>query len=364
MTHNFSNINSSTHYVSVEILNMTNTTKYNWFEIMTNSTNSIRVYYCNSSYNFASALPGSSNCVNFFTLTTPTGYNHTHTSNSAHQFVPFAINTTTGQLNGIEVTPKSYFVIRGLQTVRYYYIDAVSRVDAMKVSTNNGASWTNLPKTVDAHVHQYDGTDRIYYYVCANDTFANTNCSSLRSDLTDLLGIPPTVSVSNPTNTTFTSSPVYINYTALSPNGYLITKYSIYLLDTDYNTVYTISSDNGVNLGFEFNPTLVSNGDYIVKVNALDNQSQTGSGYSEVFTINNPSTPSTTTTTGGASSSSDGWVSVTQLTNATSTNTTLYSIDVQYDKEWVLNKENVISDYTKANWLQKVQEIDMRLPYA
>jgi hypothetical protein len=63
----------------------------------------------------------------------------------------------------------------GVHDYDVYYIDDISRTDAIQTSTNRGGAWTNFSGTVDAHLHQYDGSEKFYYYVCANDTSNNQN---------------------------------------------------------------------------------------------------------------------------------------------------------------------------------------------
>jgi hypothetical protein len=276
-------------YYKIEFLNISNTSTYGIFEIMANSSasaNPLRIYYCNSSYSSGN-VNGSSNCVMFNTLTGRTTFNHTHTAYSSHQVIPFAINYTTQTLNGIKVTEKSYFIIGGATNWQIWNIHNTSRTGAIAKSTNTGGAWTNQIFTIDSNIHQYNATDTFYYYVCANDTNNNENCTSIRSDLMQLAGLPPTApSISSPTNKSYSSS-ISINYSeAQSPNSYNITYYNISLLNTDYTLNKTISTNNSINLNYTWDSS-ATNGQFILRVEATDNMSQNSTAYSEVFTVDN-----------------------------------------------------------------------------
>jgi hypothetical protein len=290
--HTLQTLTSASDYASIELLNVSNSTQYSFFEIMANRTTgatALRYYYCNSSYNFgvSNAPELNSNCYLFYSDTDGT-YNHTHTQYSSHKIAPFPINITTGSIGGIKITPVSYFMIRGASNWQYYYINNTSRTNAIRTTNNNAVSWTGQNYTIDAHLHQFSGNNTLWYYVCTNDGFGNSVCSSLRNDLLDLAGLPPSApNVYNPF-TAFYHSNFAINYTqSVSPNAYAVNYYNITLLNLNFSYNMTIISNNSNNLGYVFNSSLAGDGFYIIKVTACDNNSQCSSGFSNYFEIDN-----------------------------------------------------------------------------
>jgi hypothetical protein len=292
--HSSTGLTSASTLLKIQLLNVSNTTQYGFFEVMANQsggTADLRVYYCNSSYSTGSPA-ASTSCTLFYTFLDNSPYNHTHTNYSSHLVAPFAINTTNGTINGVKVTSTSYFVLRpttGTGTWNVYYISNVSRTNAIQSSANTGSSWSNFSGTVDSHLHQYEGNYTLWYYACANDSVWNSNCSSVSQDLLGLAGLPPTPPyVYSPENATYGAS-IPINYTAaVSPNGYPISYYNISLLNADGSFNRTIISNNSVNLNYAWDASGVLSGTYIVRVQACDNLSQCSYGYSELFTIGCP----------------------------------------------------------------------------
>ena len=290
--HQAYDLDKANDYIKVRLFNVSNITQYNYLSIMANttSTTSMRIYYCNSSY--TSGKPHTSPyCVNFFNLYNNYNYNVSN-NQSFHYLVPFAVNNTTGETEGdIKITPTSYFLFRGnigTDTWKVWYITNVSREDTVQISTNGGTSWSNFAGTVDMHLHQYYGTDKFWYYACANATDGTTNCTSERQDLIDLYGLPPTSPhVYSPTEGVY-SGLITINYTeSISPNSYPIVKYNITLVDLNESYVQTITSDNGLNLSYVWDSTEAPDGQYYIRVYAYDNQGQFSYGLSENITIDN-----------------------------------------------------------------------------
>lgn len=286
-------LNNANSFVAVELINVSNQTEYNFYEIMSNSTGIQRAYYCNDSYTFTKSPSISPNCVNYYNLPANQAYNHIHNDNSSHQMFPFLINTTLGQIGSVKVTSKSYFLIRGnnpaSQVLNYYSVNNTVRLGATKVTTNDGTSWTNQTFTVDAHIHQYTSTTTFYYYVCANDTLGNGICSSLRSDMMDLGGLAPyPATIITPVRYGNYSSQIIINYTeAESPNNYSISKYNITLVYENNTEVGIITSDNGLNLNYTYDSSAIANGLYRVAVTAYDSNNLSSTAYSGPFNIDN-----------------------------------------------------------------------------
>jgi endo-1,4-beta-mannosidase len=293
MPHNLQQLTAVNEYVSTEFLNVTTTTQYNFFEIMSNSTASQRLYYCNSTYDFATNTPAtSSRCSQISTIPANQPYNHTHTNYSKHQVVTFFINTTTGTTTGgVKVTPTSYFILRGnsgtANVVNYYTISQNARLGAIK-TTSNGNTWVNQTYTTDAHLHQFSGNSSLYYYVCANDTSNNSQCSSIRTDLYELAGLPPTTPrISSPVNSTYSGN-VSINYSAsFSPNGYDINNYNITLWNAVGTFNKTINATNGVNLGFIWDSSSTVSGAFYIEVRVNDSFNQQSFEQSAIFSLNN-----------------------------------------------------------------------------
>jgi hypothetical protein len=293
-TKNLNTLTSANQYVSIELLNVTNTTTYNFFEIMSNSTSVQRMYYCNSSYIFNSDATVSVNCASMGTLPANNPYNHTHAPNSQHQVVVMAFNITTGTFNNVKVSPNSYFLLRGNvgagNAVNYYSISNLSRTGAMRTTNNGGITWTNQTYTVDAHLHQFSGNSSIYYYINASDTSNYITTSATRQDLLELGGLPPSAGdVYSPIATSYNNL-VSINYTPwISPNSYPISFYNISLFNSGYTFNKTLVSNNSLNLGYVWNTTTTSEGNYTIEVKGCDNISQCSVSYSEIFILDRTS---------------------------------------------------------------------------
>ena len=295
ITHLAYDLDSKKEYIKTRFFNVSNQKNYSFLEIyvenQTANSNALRIYYCNSSY---SGDPvGNVNCINFYNLEASTPFNHSHTENSVHYAIPFTMNLSTGEIGNIYVTNTSYFLFRGLTSLdawNIYYITNISRPDTIQISTNNGGAWSNFSGTTDVHLHQYDGSDAFWYYVCANDTLENENCAegTVRYDLIDLAGIPPIApEVYNPIPA-FYSGNITINYTAsLSPNSYPISFYNISLVDLNETYNMTIKSNNSLNLSYIWDSTNAVDGEYYIRVEVCDNQEQCSFGYSENITLDN-----------------------------------------------------------------------------
>jgi len=290
--HSVNTLSGSNNYVWIELLNVSNTKNYSFFEVMANSTavaGNLRVYYCNSSYSTGNPVL-SSNCIQFNTLSATQTFNHVHTTNSAHQIISMPINIASGSIGSVRVTSTSYFLLRGTFGTWYVYnIANTSRTNAIKTTANNGNAWTSQTYTVDSHLHQFDGSDAFRYYVCANDTSGNTNCSSERSDIFDYANLPPSAPVIiNPQQGNYSGN-ITINYTAaVSPNAYAISFYNITLYNaTDETLVTTIRTNNSNNLSYIWNSAGVGDWNYTIHVKACDINGYCSIGMSEELVIEN-----------------------------------------------------------------------------
>jgi hypothetical protein len=299
----------------IEFLNISNTTQYNVFEFMANSStfaSSLFVFYCNSSYT-SGTVATNANCIQFGAIAGTPNFNITNPllNSSKYQSIALTINTTSGKAsNSVQVTPTSYLVLDksggGGIPWNFYEVPVGSRATTSQTSGNNGATWASQTYTFDAHFHQYQGTDTFYYYAYANDTSGNNNISALRSDLLQQAGMSPSVPhVSIPANQSYAGT-INISYiAAISPNGYAISFYNITLANPDESYNKTIANNNSLNLSYLWNTSGTTDGSYFVKVVATDNTSQTSFDLSDDFTIDNTNPTAVLTCTPSDVSSGD-----------------------------------------------------------
>lgn len=284
------NLNINSYYVKIRLFNMTNYKNYSIFEIyatnQTYNTGSLRIYYCNYSYTSGNPIV-SNNCIDFYNLPSTAIFNHTHTAYSKHHTIPFPISSS-GKIGNIYVSNTSYFLVRGtaLGGWNITYITNISRPDTIQTTTNSGNTWSNFAGTIDAHIHQYDGSETFWYYVCASDIYENKNCSNTRYDLINFSGLKPSAPfVYYPTYGSYINF-ININYTAAqSPNGYAIAYYNISLVYVNETFHSIIKSNNSLNLSYYWNSSTVSDGEYMIRVEACDVLNQCSFGYSEIFII-------------------------------------------------------------------------------
>lgn len=269
------------HAVEIEILNVSNSSEYGFFEVMVEKEHSWTsvgdVIYCNSSYIDGYFL-ADDNCAEFASLNA-NDYSHSHANYSKHVVIPFSVNTTTGKIGNVKVTSESSFIIRASGPYGWvvHYIKTKTRTNASRTTTGAGTSWTELNGTFDAHLHQYDGTDQLFYYACASDNSGNENCTndSIITELYTLGGLPPTgMNIFSPTINSSHNGNITINYTkASSPNAYNITSYNISYGYTNGTRVGQIVN-NSLDLSYIWNTSSITEGEYFIVVEACDNMSQ------------------------------------------------------------------------------------------
>jgi hypothetical protein len=269
-------------YVKIRLFNVSSIKRYSIFEVMANDSSALTtlgIFYCNDSY--STGDPDlSANCVKFYDLLGNVPYNHTHSIYSSHMLIPFAIDNVTGLVNGLVMaTPTSYFLLRGNTSAwNAYYI--ANDTNSAQTTIDNGTTWLNMTGTIDAHLHQYDGTDSLWYYAYACDTSENCVNSSLRQDLLQTGGLPPTVP-----DLLFPLAGIYlvgavipIQYTpAVSPNAYDIASYNISLLNPDHSLIKTLIANNSPSLSYTWQ---MEKGDFIISITACDTIGQCSTGYS------------------------------------------------------------------------------------
>ena len=279
--------------ILTELLNMTNRT-YTFLEGMfrsnTLSAGPLNIYYCNSSYDLSSNILTNNNCALASTLNPTTVYNHTHNNGTTgHQIVTLPINALINKLASITITSRSYFIFSSntstiINNWLIYNVNTPPRLGSTRKSSDNGLSYTNSSYVIDTHVHQFSDQDTtLYYYGCANYTSTGVQvCDSLRSDLFQLAGLPP----SNPAillpYTGNYSKTILAYWTdSTSPNDYPIT----YKLSLVGNSKYNISTSSST---YNLNTSLYPDGLYYLSVFANDSQGQiSDSSNTSIFRIDN-----------------------------------------------------------------------------
>jgi parallel beta-helix repeat protein len=204
-----------------------------------------------------------------------------------------AVNLTTGMTGNVKVTSTSWFIVRGNAGIpNAVKVDAIAnraRVGAVRTSTTSGSIWVNQTYTTDLHLHQYNGSQTFSYFACANDTAPGTaaeTCSEVKTDLLQHAGMAPQVTITEPLSQYYDRY-VPMNYSALSPNGYNISNYTLNL----YNATTLVLMQQ---LNFSSSPLYhsyywdASNntaGEYVIGVQACDLLGQCAFSYSENFSV-------------------------------------------------------------------------------
>jgi hypothetical protein len=306
VTHSIGTLTNANQFIKLTLLNVSPASQYGFFEVMAKRTagaGSMPVYYCNSTY--ATGQPSNSvNCAQIGTIAATADYNHTHGSNSSHMVIPFGINTTAGTINGIKITANSTFILRGStgSTWGYSYIANISRANTVQTSGNNGNTWANFAGTLDAHLHQYNGSTSVCYKVEFYDLLGNGANSTETCDTLDFTPLAPTApSVTSPTEGQIArrGDVVAIAYAeSSSPNGDALAFYNITLVDASFAYVSTIYTNNSLNLAYNWDTDAISPDEYRVAVKATDNKSYSTTGYSRLFTIAGNATITATISSG------------------------------------------------------------------
>lgn len=277
-------------YFKVEIYNLSPTKNYTIIEVMvenvTGLSNSLRMYYCNSSY--ISGNPAVSDfCDNFYNLEASQGFNHSHGQYSSHIVAP--LNIFDGMVGTVGATDISYFLMRGrpVNSWNISYISNDSRVNDSMFSDDSGSTWTDIPGTADFHIHQFDLTSKFWHFIGSCDTLGYCANTTIRNDTFDLDPLPPSaVSILSPVNGTYNDD-INISYTESIGFNSSFVYYNITLLNLDYSVDSTITGNNSDSLNFTFDSTTVSSGDYRIMVTAIDIYGQTDSTVGEHIIIDN-----------------------------------------------------------------------------
>jgi hypothetical protein len=285
-------VTGTNNFLSVEFLNFSTNTHYNVLEFMMNVTsgaNGMTVYYCNSSYAFSNSPIGNGNCVNIGTQLSTTPYNHTHSQYSSHMIFIVPLNATSGLVNGVRATGKSYFVFRGTSgtTWTMYGVTNIIRKGVERLSTNSGLSWTNQTMTPDSHIHQFYNDSIYYEYSCFNET-ADSNfsvCSSTRADPIDVATLPPSSPIVYSPTAGIYGARININWTAaVSQTNTPIFSYNVTLRNSTGSVKYVVANTSASNLNASVCSKDIANGNYSAYVLVTDTNQDVNFGVSEPFT--------------------------------------------------------------------------------
>lgn len=298
-SHQNQSVGSNNDWVKLDLLNVTKTQRFSFFEIMINTTglNDQPLYTCNESYVAGSPLTDN-NCV-LFAILPPQPYDHRHTVYSAHMLINYPI-TAAGNILGVGITNRMYFLLRGGTGWNFYYVTNITRTNGTQTSVNGGTTWTNFVGTIDAHLHQFGVNDTLNEYACFTDLTGIEACSSIRSQIIGVTSLPPTSpNVYNPVAGDYAkdNSTILINWTESESDINFIVNYTLIYLNGASNTIVTLAPTAR---GYDWNASLIANGSYRVRVTAIDNESLTAFGESDIFNLLANPEPPTPTNTGDA----------------------------------------------------------------
>lgn len=271
--HTTQTLTTSARLVKVEIINVTGE-RYNILEIMANTTTSAKVYICNSSYSTGN-IYSSPFCLEIGTLNSST-YNHSHSSNVAHNVFSFGI--INSKVNNILTYSSTMYVIL-TGSSNYYTVGTNSRTGATQTSVSSGVAWTSETFTPDLHLHTYDSNEYLRYTAVGLVNNTNSTNSSYSSELIDLPPLAPTnPAITNPLDTV--QNTTYLNITWSASNvqtvGVTLTNYTIHLLNSDYTFNKQIAQVGNTTNNYYWNVFAenLSLGTYYVKVIANDSAGQ------------------------------------------------------------------------------------------
>lgn len=305
----------------ISLLNVSPDKQYGFLEIYAEyveGNKPLEFYFCNSSImNNGDCIINpltNNNCTKFYELPTNSNYSHSHSSNSKHFLIPFPV--VNGKINNVGInylnsskarslTPNFFYITtKSNGKWNIFYINKESRYGTSGSPPSyefcrsffNTFAITNLINqptgfnfTPDFHLHQFNNSDSLNYYVCASDTANQETCSANRYDLYELGGIPPTSpNVYLPNLSHYPNDLVQINFTnATSPSNTAISSYVIYIANENGTAITTL---NNTLSGFLWNYTHTGTNTsliYTIKVVAFDYAGLNSSGTSSEFTIGN-----------------------------------------------------------------------------
>jgi len=278
---NTSSVNNITltgtnNFLSDEILNISNVLRYGFYEVNAISSASFSVYYYNSSYNFSGNVNNNPNVVNFCNVNNVNSFNHTHDNGIGDNLCPFNLNAS-GYISNVLVSGGGFLIRGNTNGVTIGTVPNV-RNGSSKVTSNNGASWTNNDYTIVSHLHQHtlSGTRFCHYsgadfYSLGNQTNSTVNCDTLDSSNT-----PPSLPfITNPTQNLIDTRIINITWLPSTPSGAnIISSYNITLRNIDgtlNTTVANLANTTRNYLWNTYDKNLFVNTNYTLRVTAFDN---------------------------------------------------------------------------------------------
>jgi hypothetical protein len=159
------------------------------------------------------------------------------------------INTTTGKIGVMFVTPVMTFLIKSPKNnpnLLVYGITGTARANAFAISTDSGTTWTADDTMIaDAHVHQFDSITTNEYWVEACDLSDPALCANSTKRYVNSTAIPTAPSspiVTSPTATSYQiGDTILTSWEAAIPGeGSVISNYSVHLLNSDDSVNQTI----------------------------------------------------------------------------------------------------------------------------
>jgi hypothetical protein len=245
------------------------------FMAINESTNSLQIYYCNSSYSTSSNPATNNNCVNVANFGTVNGYNHVHDGNkSKHQVVQVNIQNITK-------TQNSSFIFIAGNTInngwKFGYV-LNSSYDNSSFNIGYPTQWDVTPNIFDIHLHQFTASDYLEYYSVYNDTNDTTGTSATFKDYMNITPQAPSTSIfySPLCNEQYTISStnnaiVLFNWSIASDFYNLAILYNLSIIkENSLSRIILNSSINGTTYSYNVNTSVLTNGNYEARIQACN----------------------------------------------------------------------------------------------
>lgn len=244
-------LTSQAQYLADTILSIP-TSQYNIYEAPVRTTGIIRIYYFNSSYDFASSPATSEFTTEIYNNQSLDGYNHKHFY-TGHNPIPYSV--VGGKIGTVDVDGGGFMIRGNAQGVIVTTDDRQTRSDATQLSATNGNTWNNQAYTVASHIHTFNVGDNIYYNAFMNISDGTTYNTTWKTDTYEIDEYPPTPpNIITPANDVVVNQYVAINYTAGTVNtvGAAMDNYIIEVYNDSLVKVATVVN-NSLNLNYTFN---------------------------------------------------------------------------------------------------------------
>lgn len=278
-THNYITLKNN-EWLKMQFINVSNQKQLTFYEIMADNSTGTQVlsdyYICNA--NYTTGNPSTSQwCSIFASANNKDNYNHIHYGgNSKHKVFTIGIDSYTGKVGNVYITPTIYILKKGVNNGdNVYYINVVSRENAMQLSSNGGTSYSNLNYTIDSHIHQIsvNPLESFTYQICAKDMANNSACSSFYTDYVDVPNTAPSlITIYNPLENGTYHTSLLINHSfAFSPTNQKISNYTYEYVRSGYTSYTFIGlNDNNTNT-FLWDISNLLNDLYILRITTTDN---------------------------------------------------------------------------------------------